>query len=152
MSQPTKAPTPQPAGRAASKKELPEHFKAYKHVWVFVEQERGQIHPVSWELMGAGRKLADKLGVELAAAVLGPPGAATQHAAAEAFCYGADLVYLVADDLLTDYRNEPYTKALTDLVTPGRSPLSNHTRTRSRGSRGDDLTHRSHRRLHGPRR
>lgn len=116
MSQSTKAPTPQPAGRAASKKELPEHFKAYKHVWVFVEQERGQIHPVSWELMGAGRKLADKLGVELAAAVLGPPGAATQHAAAEAFCYGADLVYLVADDLLTDYRNEPYTKALTDLV------------------------------------
>jgi len=116
MSQPTKAPTPQPAGRAASKKELPEHFKAYKHVWVFVEQERGQMHPVSWELLGAGRKLADKLGVELAAVVLGPSGTATQSAATESFCYGADLVYLVADDLLADYRNEPYTKALTDLV------------------------------------
>lgn len=116
MSQPTKAPAPQSAGRANTKKELPEHLKAYKHVWVFVEQERGQVHSVSWELMGAGRKLADKLGVELAAIVLGPPGEPARYAATEAFCYGADLVYSVADPLLTDYRNEPYTKAMTDLV------------------------------------
>ncbi|HEV2157747.1 electron transfer flavoprotein subunit alpha/FixB family protein [Bradyrhizobium sp.] len=104
------------SGRAATKKELPEHFKAYKHVWVFIEQERGQVHPVSWELMGAGRKLADKLKVDLAAVVIGPEGEATQSAAAESFCYGADLVYMVADNLLADYRNESYTKALTDVV------------------------------------
>ncbi|WP_257168665.1 electron transfer flavoprotein subunit alpha/FixB family protein [Bradyrhizobium sp. SRS-191] len=115
MSEPTKAP-PAAAGRAATKKELPEHFKAYKHVWVFIEQERGQVHPVSWELMGAGRELADKLKVDLAAVVIGPPGEAVQHAAAESFCYGADLAYIVADEVLTDYRNEAYTKALTDTV------------------------------------
>src|SRR5512141_1549317 len=103
MSEPTKAP-PAAAGRAATKKELPEHFKAYKHVWVFIEQERGQVHPVSWELMGAGRKLADKLKVDLAAVVIGPPGEATRQAATEAFCYGADLTYVVADNLLTDDR------------------------------------------------
>ncbi|MGJ4946304.1 electron transfer flavoprotein subunit alpha/FixB family protein [Bradyrhizobium sp. HKCCYLS1011] len=114
MSEPTKAPAP--AGRAATKKELPEHFRDYKHVWVFIEQERGQVHPVSWELMGAGRKLADKLKVDLAAVVIGPPGDAVQHAAAEAFCYGADLAYIVADEVLADYRNEAYTKALTDTV------------------------------------
>ncbi|WP_108681239.1 electron transfer flavoprotein subunit alpha/FixB family protein [Methyloceanibacter sp. wino2] len=107
---------PQAGGRAASKKELPDHFKPYKHVWVFVEQERGQVHPVSWELLGEGRKLADKLDVDLAAVVLGPEGAETQHVVAEAFNYGADLAYLVADPLLRDYRNEPYTKAMTDLV------------------------------------
>ncbi|MFL9501200.1 electron transfer flavoprotein subunit alpha/FixB family protein [Rhodopseudomonas palustris] len=115
MSQPAK-PAPQPAGRAAAKKELPEHFKSYKHVWVFIEQERGHVHPVSWELMGSGRRLADKLGVELAAVVIGPTGDATKAAVAESFCYGADLAYVVADDVLTDYRNESYTKALTDLV------------------------------------
>ncbi|MDU6492551.1 electron transfer flavoprotein subunit alpha/FixB family protein [Bradyrhizobium sp.] len=115
MSEPTKAP-PAAAGRAATKKELPEHFKAYKHVWVFIEQERGQVHPVSWELMGAGRKLADKLKVDLAAVVIGPPGEAVQHAAAESFCYGADLASIVADEVLGDYRNEAYTKALTDTV------------------------------------
>ncbi len=118
MSEPTKPPakTPAPAGRGAAKKELPEHFKDYKHVFVFVEQERGQVHPVSWELMGAGRKLADKLGVELAGLVVGPPGEATRAILAETFRYGADLVYIVEDNLLADYRNEPYTKALTDLV------------------------------------
>ena len=105
-----------PAGRAATKKELPEHFKAYKHVWVFIEQERGQVHPVSWELMGAGRKLADKLKVNLAAVVIGPDSDVTTSAAAEAFRYGADLAYVVADDVLTHYRNVSYTKALTDLV------------------------------------
>ncbi len=116
MTEPIKPPVRPPAGRAGTKKELPEHFKAYKHVWVFIEQERGQVHPVSWELMGAGRKLANKLGVELAGVVLGPSGATTHALVAEAFCYGADLAYLVADDILADYRNESYTKALTDLV------------------------------------
>jgi electron transfer flavoprotein alpha subunit len=116
MSEPVKAHAAAPAGRAALKKELPEHLKSYKHVWIFIEQERGQIHPVSWELMGAGRQLADKLGVDLAAVVLGPKGDATQAIVKESFCYGADLAYVVADDLLKDYRNESYTKAMTDLV------------------------------------
>jgi electron transfer flavoprotein alpha subunit len=66
------APTPQAgANRAGMKKELPERFKSYKHVWVFIEYEHGEIHPVSLELLGEGRKLADKLGVELAGVVLG---------------------------------------------------------------------------------
>ncbi|NKN34791.1 electron transfer flavoprotein subunit alpha/FixB family protein [Agrobacterium sp. a22-2] len=110
-----KAPPPA-AGRAGMKKELPEHFKSYKHVWVAVEMERGQVHPVSFELLGEGRKLADKLGVQLAGVVLGPPGEATWHAVAECFAYGADLAYLIEDPLLRDYRNEPYSKGLTDLV------------------------------------
>jgi electron transfer flavoprotein alpha subunit len=110
-------PAPAPAqGRANSKKELPEHFRGYKHVWVFVELERGEVHPVSWELLGEGRKLANKLGVELASVVLGAPGEATRNAAAESFRYGADLSYLVENDVLADYRNEPYSKALTQLV------------------------------------
>ena len=110
------AKAPAPAGRAAAKKELPEHLKAYKHVWVFIEQERGQAHPVSWELMGAGRILADKLGVDLAAVVVGARNEATHAVVRESFNYGADLAYLVTDDILTDYRNESYTKAMTDLV------------------------------------
>lgn len=107
---------PAAGGRAGMKKELPEHFKAYKHVWVFIEIERGEVHPVSWELMGEGRKLADKLGCELAGVVAGAPGAETQAAAAEAFCYGADLVHLCEDPLLEHYRNETYTRAMTDMV------------------------------------
>ncbi|HLP68464.1 MAG TPA: electron transfer flavoprotein subunit alpha/FixB family protein [Rhizobium sp.] len=116
MTEEAKKPAAPAAGRAGMKKELPEHFKSYKHVWVAIELERGQVHPVSYELLGCGRRLADKLGVQLAGAVLGPHGEATWHAVAEAFAYGADLVYLVEDPVLKDYRNEPYSKALTDLV------------------------------------
>ncbi len=112
----SEAPAPQPASRAAAKKELPEHFRGYKHVWVFIEQERGEVHPVSWELLGAGRKLADKLGVQLCGAVFGAPGKATRAAVAEAFRHGADVAYLVEDPVLADYRNESYSKALTQLV------------------------------------
>ncbi|HXY59130.1 MAG TPA: electron transfer flavoprotein subunit alpha/FixB family protein [Methylocystis sp.] len=112
----SQTPAPAPASRAGAKKELPEHFRGYKHVWVFVEQERGEIHPVSFELLGEGRKLADKLGVELAGVVLGDAGEATRAAIDEAHRYGADLVYLVEHETLKEYRNEPYSKAMTQLV------------------------------------
>jgi len=110
-----KAP-PSAQARASLKKDLPEQFRDYRHVWVFMELERGQVHPVSFELLGEGRRLADQLGVQLAAIILGPRGDSTFNAVAEAFAYDADLVYLVEEPLLTDYRNEPFTKALTDLV------------------------------------
>jgi electron transfer flavoprotein alpha subunit len=112
----TKKPAPAAAGRSGTKKELPEHFKAYKHVWVVVECEHGAVHPVSFELLGEGRKLADKRGVELAGVVMGGDQAAVAAAAEAAFEYGADLVYTVVDPVLTHYRNESFTKAMTDLV------------------------------------
>jgi electron transfer flavoprotein alpha subunit len=102
--------------RATMKKELPERFRNHKHVWVFVEMERGVVHPVSFELLGEGRKLADKLGVELAGVVLGAPGPDIAHACKEAFAYGADLCYTIENPVLADYRNEPYSKALTAVV------------------------------------
>lgn len=112
-----KKPTP-PAGggRANTKKELPEHFKAYKHVWVAVEIEHGSTHSVSFELLGEGRKLADKRGVELAAVLMGDDRDALHKAAQDCFEYGADLAYIVCDPALAHYRNEVATKALTDVV------------------------------------
>ena len=113
----TTPPTPAPAaGRAAMKKELPERFRSYKHVWVFIEYEHGDVHPVSLELLGEGRKLADKLGVQLAGVVLGGTRAGLQEAAKEAFEHGADLVYIAPDPILADYRNDPYSQVLTELV------------------------------------
>jgi electron transfer flavoprotein alpha subunit len=112
----TQAAKQAPGGRASKKRELPEHLKAYRHVWVFIEYERQAIHPVSLELLGEGRKLADKLGVDLAGVLLGPNRADLVRAANECFEHGADLAYIVADDVLTHYRNEPFTKAMTELV------------------------------------
>lgn len=96
--------------------ELPEHLTAYKGVWVIVEQERGQAHSVSWELVGEARKLADKLGVEVGAVVLGAESADLNRICGEAFGFGADVVYKVTDPVLNDYRTEPYARVMTDVV------------------------------------
>ncbi|SCK18205.1 electron transfer flavoprotein alpha subunit apoprotein [Variovorax sp. HW608] len=109
------APVKRPAGRGRNL-ELPEHLKAYKGVWVFIEHDRGHVHSVSWELLGEARKLADKLGSGVGVVVLGGPDEALEKFAAEAFTYGADKAYIVHDPVLLGYRNEPFTKGLTDLV------------------------------------
>ncbi|MBB3104354.1 electron transfer flavoprotein subunit alpha/FixB family protein [Azomonas macrocytogenes] len=106
----------QPKKSAKKKVELDPRFVNYRHVWVCIESERGEVHPVSWELLGEGRKLADALGVELCGVVICGPGERGKAICGEAFQYGADKCYLLQDDVLQDYRNEPYTKALTDLV------------------------------------
>lgn len=110
----TTAPPAKKAGRGNF--ELDERLKAYQGVWVFIEHEQGEIHPVSWELLGEGRKLADRLGVDLSGVVLGPPGLPTRRFCEEAFFHGADNCYLIEDAVLANYRNEPFTKGLTDLV------------------------------------
>lgn len=114
MSEPAK-PAPA-AGRANTKKALPDHFKAYKHVWVALEMEHGQVHSVSFELLGEGRKLADQRNAELAAVIMGDKPDEIAAATQAAFDYGADLVYTVTDPALAHYRNEVATKALTDVV------------------------------------
>lgn len=108
-------PAKRPAGRGRNL-ELPEHLKAYKGVWVFVEHERGHVHSVSWELLGEARKLADLLGSQVGVVVLGGTDEPLEQYAAEAFTFGADKAYIVHDPVLKGYRNEPFTKGLTDLV------------------------------------
>lgn len=107
---------PRPAGRAGRNTELSEQLKAYKGVWVFIEHDRGHVHAVSWELLGEARKLADKLQVDVAGVLMGGPDEPLDAFAREAYAYGADRCYIVRDAVLKGYRNEPFTKGLTDLV------------------------------------
>ena len=80
-------------------------LSAYKGVWVFAEQREGKIMPVVIELLGEGRKLADAVGCELCAVLLGENvGGLTD----ELFAYGADKVYLADDPELKDYRTDAY--------------------------------------------
>lgn len=109
------APAKRPAGRGRNL-ELPEHLKVYKGVWVFLEHDRGHVHSVSWELLGEARKLADTLGSSVGVVVLGGTDEPLEQYATEAFSYGADQAYVVHDPVLQGYRNEPFTKGLTDLV------------------------------------
>ena len=98
---------------AAEEKEAATGIAAWKGVWVFVEQNNGKAHPVSWELLGAGRTLANDLGVDLSAFVL---GSKVQKLAEEAFGYGADTVYLIDDPLLQHYRTAAYLNGSLTLI------------------------------------
>jgi len=86
---------------------------AYKGVWVWVEQFRGEACSISWEMMGQGRKIADALGTTLSACILGHNA---DHIAQQAITYGADSVFLVDDPTVGVYRTAPYSKLLAQLV------------------------------------
>ncbi len=81
-------------------------------VWVFVEQEEGKVHPVSWELLGKAGKLAQELDGVAEALVLGHQ---VESVAREAISYGADKVYLIDDPVLQYYRNEPFAQGVINL-------------------------------------
>jgi electron transfer flavoprotein alpha subunit len=85
----------------------------YRGVWVFVEQADGEAAKVSWELLGKGRELADKLGVELCALVIGHQ---VEPLCREAFSYGASKAYLLDHPLYRDYRTQPYLEACCHLI------------------------------------
>jgi electron transfer flavoprotein alpha subunit len=82
-------------------------------VCVFVEQNQGRIEPVSIELMGNGKKLADSLGVKLCAVLLGHDVKYIGQKLIEA---GADIVYLAENKIFKQYKSKPYAKALSDFV------------------------------------
>jgi electron transfer flavoprotein alpha subunit len=85
-----------------------------RRVWVFVEQEDNVVHLVSWELLGAARKLADALDGSAVEAVL--LGSHVEAIADGVFRYGAQRVYTVDDPVLAHYRNAPYTFGISTLV------------------------------------
>lgn len=96
---------------AVEKKEV--SLDDYKGVWVFAEQREGVLMSTVAELLGEGRKLADKLGVELSAVLL---GYGVENLADELGAYGADRVILADSVLLKDYNTEAYAKVIVDLV------------------------------------
>jgi electron transfer flavoprotein alpha subunit len=85
----------------------------YRGVWVFIEQNAGKIEGVSLELLGAGRKLADKLQVPLAGFLLGD---GIKALANQVIAYGADEVYVIDHPVLKDYRTESYMKGVINLA------------------------------------
>ena len=82
-------------------------------VLVWIEQSKSGVVANSWEVLGAGRKVADALGTSLVAAVIGSDTAA---AAAEASTYGADTVLTLSSPALADYRLSGYAAALKKAV------------------------------------
>jgi len=88
-------------------------IKQFKDVWVFAEQRQGTLTPVVVELLGEGRKLADKLGVKLCALLV---GSNVKDLKQILIHYGADRVYCVDNELLEKYTTDGYSKAVCIAV------------------------------------
>jgi electron transfer flavoprotein alpha subunit len=84
-----------------------------KEVIVIAEHYRGEVAQVTLELLGAGRDLANKLGGQLSAILMGHH---VEEAAKKLITYGADIVYLADHQALEDYRTLPYRKVACDII------------------------------------
>jgi electron transfer flavoprotein alpha subunit len=82
-------------------------------VFVWIDQSGGTADSIAWEMIGAGRQVADALGGRVTACVLGD---GVDELAQEAIQRGADTAVLVNDSTLAFYRLEPYAAALVGLA------------------------------------
>jgi electron transfer flavoprotein alpha subunit len=82
-------------------------------IMIFAEYRHGKVAPVSFELLGIGRQLADQQKVSLSAVLL---GSAMDGAAEDLVSYGADIVYKVDDPALEFFTDEIYGNILEDVI------------------------------------
>jgi electron transfer flavoprotein alpha subunit len=85
----------------------------YKDVWVVAELLSGKVQPVTNELLGAARSLADARSSQVWAVVM---GSAVTKEAASLFPYGADKVLLVDDPRLSGFVDEIEAGILLRLI------------------------------------
>ena len=84
-----------------------------KGVAVYCEIKDDKILPIAAEGLGIGRKLADNLGQELSAIML---GSGISALAPQAIAAGADKVYVVDDAQLKDYQPDAYISVLEKVI------------------------------------
>jgi electron transfer flavoprotein alpha subunit len=96
-----------------------EDIKSFKGVWVFAEQRSGKVASVAYELLGAGKRLADELHTELSAILFGAPESEAQ----ELIRWGADKVYVSNDKIFERFNDEPYARMLTSLIKEHRPEI-----------------------------
>ncbi|MFH1860268.1 MAG: electron transfer flavoprotein subunit alpha [bacterium] len=85
----------------------------YKGVWVFAEHRDNKLMSVTYELISAGRVLADKLNQKLSVVLIGKD---VSEFAKGLIGYGTDEIYLAEDPLLESYSDDGYTRVMVDLI------------------------------------
>ena len=82
-------------------------------VLAITEQRDGELRKVSFEAISEGRRLADGLGTDLTAVVL---GSGVDGFAEELKKYGPDKILVADDPALADYTTDAYTSVLAELI------------------------------------
>jgi len=85
----------------------------WKGIAVYVDHNMGDIHPVTYELIGKARDMAAKISHPVYAVFAGHN---IKDKAREILQYGVDEVLVYDDPELKNFRIEPYTAALEDFI------------------------------------
>ena len=88
------------------------NFDEYRDVFVVADTIDDVVHPVTFELVGQGRRIAKEMGQLVQVMLLGEN---VQSQAEELVAYGADIVHVFESPLLKYYTTDGYTKVLTDF-------------------------------------
>ncbi|MHA2242608.1 MAG: FAD-binding protein [Candidatus Thorarchaeota archaeon] len=92
-----------------------EAIAQYKDVWVVCETNEGRLRSVSNELVAKARELAEKLGENVVAILVGHE---VEGLAESLIHQGADKVLVVDDKNLAHYTTDAFTIAVTSLIAP----------------------------------
>lgn len=84
-----------------------------KGVMIVAEQRDGALRKISFELASAARKLADQLGDEVSAVLL---GSGVEGIAGQLGKYGVDKVYVADNASFEQYTTDAYAQAITKIV------------------------------------
>jgi len=95
------------------KKTVQADLAEWSGIMIYAEFRHGKVVPVSFELLGIGRQLADQQNVPLTAVLL---GSGLGDAARNLVSYGADFVYQVDDPALENFTDEIYGNILEDVA------------------------------------
>ena len=82
-------------------------------VWILAEHREGELEEISFELACEGRRLADKMGEELCAVLVGHNVSSLANGLAP---HGIEKVYVVENERLTNYTTDAYAAILSDLI------------------------------------
>jgi electron transfer flavoprotein alpha subunit len=89
-------------------------------ILVFADQKNGKFRQVIFEMLGAGKKIAQHLGEELHAVIIGQDIGAYSEPLAEG---GASKVYLIDSADLATYTTDGYANALAELISQEKPTL-----------------------------
>ncbi|MGL5207247.1 MAG: FAD-binding protein [Acidaminococcaceae bacterium] len=85
----------------------------WKGITVYVDHLAGEIHPVTIELIGKAKELAQKVNYPVYCVFMGHN---IKHKAEELLQYGVDEIFVYDDEDLEHFRIEPYTAVLEDFI------------------------------------
>ena len=105
-----------PEGVCVWEEEAPKAFidkSLWQGIAVYAQTKEDGLHPVTFELLGKARELANVIGQDVLSILI---GSGVEKQAKELLAYGADRVYVYDDPAFSEFTISPYANALYDFI------------------------------------